>query len=147
MKCRHCGTEIADNALICYRCGNATTEPRIKPPTEGPILGRPRRSRPTIGIVIVILIVLALIAAWALGLLEGLGLRTPGSRLGQASGPRHEARSLQPAYSYRSLSFTPCEISCSVSPVRLSWASFTARSPSDTIPTRRSFSTTGSRRI
>lgn len=24
--------EIADNALICFRCGHATTEPRIKPP-------------------------------------------------------------------------------------------------------------------
>lgn len=26
--------EIADNALICYRCGHATTEPRIKPPAQ-----------------------------------------------------------------------------------------------------------------
>ena len=32
MKCRSCGTEIAANALICYRCGTATTEPRITPP-------------------------------------------------------------------------------------------------------------------
>jgi hypothetical protein len=32
MKCRNCGTEIADKALICYRCGTATTEPRIPPP-------------------------------------------------------------------------------------------------------------------
>ncbi|HTM32805.1 MAG TPA: hypothetical protein VL263_15945 [Vicinamibacterales bacterium] len=32
MKCRVCGTEIAANALICYRCGTATTEPRIPPP-------------------------------------------------------------------------------------------------------------------
>jgi len=137
MKCRQCGTEIADKALICYRCGTATTEPRIKPPTEGPILGRPRRSRPTIGIVILILIVLALLAAWALGLLEGYGLRgTP-----KARGPEPDAR-----IPYRSLSLTPCEISCSTSPIRLSSASFTARSPIETIPTRQSFSTTGSRR-
>ena len=27
MVCRQCGTEIADKALICYRCGTATTEP------------------------------------------------------------------------------------------------------------------------
>ena len=81
MKCRQCGTEIADKALICYRCGTATTEPRIKPPTEGPILGRPRRSRPTIGIVILILIVLALLAAWALGLLELAGNAEIGERL------------------------------------------------------------------
>jgi hypothetical protein len=27
MICRHCGTEIADKALICYRCGNPTADP------------------------------------------------------------------------------------------------------------------------
>src|ERR671913_541757 len=32
MICTNCGTEIADKALICYRCGQATTEPRIKAP-------------------------------------------------------------------------------------------------------------------
>ena len=32
MTCRRCGTEIADNALICYRCGEATVEPKYKPP-------------------------------------------------------------------------------------------------------------------
>jgi hypothetical protein len=32
MKCRNCGTEIADKALICYRCGEATTVPRVQPP-------------------------------------------------------------------------------------------------------------------
>ena len=32
MKCRSCGTEIAANALICYKCGTATEEPKIKPP-------------------------------------------------------------------------------------------------------------------
>lgn len=31
MNCRNCGTEIADKALICYRCGAATTEARFKP--------------------------------------------------------------------------------------------------------------------
>ena len=40
MICRYCQTEIADKALICYRCGNATTEPRIKPPSEGPLFER-----------------------------------------------------------------------------------------------------------
>jgi hypothetical protein len=34
MKCRNCGTEIADKALVCYRCGTATAEPRIPPPPE-----------------------------------------------------------------------------------------------------------------
>ena len=31
MICKHCGTEIADKALICYRCGAAVAEPRLKP--------------------------------------------------------------------------------------------------------------------
>jgi hypothetical protein len=31
MICKHCGTEIADKALVCYRCGHATFEPRVKP--------------------------------------------------------------------------------------------------------------------
>ena len=63
MKCRFCGTEIADKALICNRCGNATTEPRIKPPSEGPILGRPRRKRlPYVAIVIILILVLLI--AW-----------------------------------------------------------------------------------
>ena len=32
MKCRACHAEIAANALICYKCGAATSEPRIPPP-------------------------------------------------------------------------------------------------------------------
>ena len=63
MICKHCGTEIADKALICYRCGNATTEPRVKPPADGPLFDRPRRS-PLPVLLIVILVVLALLAAW-----------------------------------------------------------------------------------
>ena len=27
MLCRNCGTEIADKAIVCYRCGTATTDP------------------------------------------------------------------------------------------------------------------------
>ena len=27
MTCRKCGTEIAAKAIICYKCGAATTEP------------------------------------------------------------------------------------------------------------------------
>ena len=45
MRCSHCGTEIADKALICYRCGHATTEPRVRPPSTGSIFEAPRRSR------------------------------------------------------------------------------------------------------
>jgi len=57
MKCRSCGTEIADNALICYRCGTATEEPKIKPPAA-----RPRRGRSWVSVGI------GLIAAGALAL-------------------------------------------------------------------------------
>jgi len=32
MKCRNCGAEIADNALICYKCGTATTEAKYRAP-------------------------------------------------------------------------------------------------------------------
>jgi hypothetical protein len=63
MLCKHCGTEIADKALICFRCGHATTEPRIKPPADGPIFDRPRRS-PLPMVAVVVLIVLALLLAW-----------------------------------------------------------------------------------
>ena len=42
MHCRHCGTDIADKALICYRCGRATTEPRVTPPEDGSLFDRPR---------------------------------------------------------------------------------------------------------
>jgi len=37
MICRQCGTEIADKALVCYRCGRATSELQVRPgpaPTE-----------------------------------------------------------------------------------------------------------------
>lgn len=123
MICSHCGAEIADKALICYRCGHATTEPRIKPPAEGSLFDRPRRSRMPLVVVLIVIAILAAIAVW---LLRG---RLPGS-----------ASELQPR------SFTPSEMLCSVSPARLSLPSFTAMSPSETMPTSRSPSTTGSRR-
>ncbi len=69
MICAHCGTEIADKALICYRCGNATTAPRVKPPAEGSLFERPRRSRLPL-VVVVILVVLAALAAWFFGVFD-----------------------------------------------------------------------------
>jgi hypothetical protein len=27
MQCRNCGAEIADKAIVCYRCGAGTTDP------------------------------------------------------------------------------------------------------------------------
>jgi hypothetical protein len=54
MKCRNCGAEIADKALICYRCGAATTEAKYKPAQ----LGRRRPAPIVIAIVIVAILVL-----------------------------------------------------------------------------------------
>jgi hypothetical protein len=56
MTCRKCGTEIADKALICYRCGAATTEAAFKPAGSA----RPRPGSRTV--LIVIIVALALIA-------------------------------------------------------------------------------------
>ena len=54
MKCRSCSTDIADNALICYKCGTATAEPRIPPPAA-----RPRRSRISIAALVLLGLALA----------------------------------------------------------------------------------------
>lgn len=41
MLCRSCGTEIADKAIVCYRCGASTTDPVRRPapvrPTRRPL--------------------------------------------------------------------------------------------------------------
>ena len=58
MQCRHCGTEIADKALICYRCGAATTDPVYKPPASS--ARRPRGSLVATVLALVRLVVLAL---------------------------------------------------------------------------------------
>lgn len=40
MQCRSCGTDIADKALICYRCGTATVEAKHKPYETPPASSR-----------------------------------------------------------------------------------------------------------
>ena len=55
MLCRQCGTEIADKAIVCYRCGAATTDPVRQPVPVGP-----KRS-PLLGLVVIgLLLLLAL---------------------------------------------------------------------------------------
>lgn len=61
MLCRNCGTEIADKALICYRCGTATTEAKYKPPTPARV-----RSSSTILIATVVVVLLVLLAYFLL---------------------------------------------------------------------------------
>lgn len=44
MRCRFCDTEIADKALICYRCGKPTTDAKVAAPStprglSGPVAG------------------------------------------------------------------------------------------------------------
>jgi uncharacterized membrane protein len=53
--CRTCGTEIADKALICYRCGTATTEAKFKPVA-------PRRSSSSLIFGVFVIVVLAIVA-------------------------------------------------------------------------------------
>ncbi len=56
MTCRNCGTPIADTALVCYRCGTATSEPRITPPEHRPA---PRRGRWPVTIAMLVIVALA----------------------------------------------------------------------------------------
>ncbi len=87
MICRKCGTEIADKAIVCYRCGQATAEP---PPRSGKAAGRPAGNRLAAVLALVILIVAGLfmgttlsgpvprVLAWGLA---ALGLLLLGWRL------------------------------------------------------------------
>jgi protein-S-isoprenylcysteine O-methyltransferase Ste14 len=53
MKCKSCGTEIADKALICYRCGQATFEPQRQPPAAA--ARRPGSVISTLALIVLVL--------------------------------------------------------------------------------------------
>lgn len=55
MLCKHCGTEIADKAIVCYRCGAATTDP-----VRQPVKIRSRRSPLLSFVAVAVLLLLAL---------------------------------------------------------------------------------------
>ena len=55
MKCRSCGTEIAEKAIVCYRCGAATTDP-----VRQAAAITPRRSPLIPGVLIAVLVIVAL---------------------------------------------------------------------------------------
>src|SRR5438093_13191721 len=56
MQCRNCGAEIADKALICYRCGTATSDAKYKPASV-----RRRRSRAPLAITVLVIAILLLL--------------------------------------------------------------------------------------
>jgi len=60
MICKNCGTEIADKALVCFRCGAATFEAKVKP-------GQPaaRRSRVPAVIALIVMVLAALFMSQA----------------------------------------------------------------------------------
>lgn len=52
MQCRQCGTEIADKAIVCFRCGQGTTDPVRQ---AAPIR---KRGNPLLSFVVVLVLVL-----------------------------------------------------------------------------------------
>ena len=67
MKCRQCGTEIADKALICYRCGASVSEPVHKP---AELKKKPKRPI----VVYVVFAILVLVAIMLMMFRSALGL-------------------------------------------------------------------------
>jgi hypothetical protein len=70
MICRNCGTEIADKAIVCYRCGAGTTDPVRQP---AGIRSRRGRTLPLVALVLLVLLGLYLGQAGATVLPEGRG--------------------------------------------------------------------------
>jgi hypothetical protein len=54
MHCRKCGTEIADKALICYRCGSAVDEPAVATPER-----RESRQSPILAVLALLVLIVA----------------------------------------------------------------------------------------
>jgi uncharacterized membrane protein YvbJ len=67
MQCKNCGAEIADKALICYKCGTATTEARYQP---AKLPDRSSSSSRTLIVTVVIIALLVLLALYF-----GVGMR------------------------------------------------------------------------
>ncbi len=59
MQCRNCGTEIADRALICYKCGAPTADAKYQPPAS-----RPRGARASVLASVLAIILLVLFALY-----------------------------------------------------------------------------------
>lgn len=76
MTCRNCGTEIADKAIVCFRCGTGTTDPIRRPAAV-----RPRRGRVLPLVALVLLVLLGLFLGQA-----GQTVLPPGREYGVAAG-------------------------------------------------------------
>ena len=61
MQCRNCGTEIADKALICYKCGAATTDAKY-----APVPLKAKGGGPNIVWIVILIAILALAALYYL---------------------------------------------------------------------------------
>ena len=59
MQCRNCGTEIADRALICYKCGTATTEAKYQP---APLRRAGASSSRTLLLIVLAIVIAGLVA-------------------------------------------------------------------------------------
>ena len=59
MQCRNCGTEIADKALICYKCGTATTEAQYQP---APLRRAGASSSRTLLLIVLAIVIAGLVA-------------------------------------------------------------------------------------
>ena len=74
MTCRNCGTEIADKAIVCFRCGAGTSDPVRRPAAV-----RSRRGRilPLVALVLLVLLGLFLGQAGQTVLPPGQGYGLP----------------------------------------------------------------------
>jgi uncharacterized membrane protein YvbJ len=70
MQCRNCGTEIAAKALICYRCGTATSEAKYQPYVKP-------KGRSTTSTIVWVVIVIAVLVLLAWFLLHSTGTQAP----------------------------------------------------------------------
>ena len=60
MQCRKCGTTIADKAIICYKCGTATTDAKYQP------FVTPERGRRTPLVYVTVAVIVLVLLAWFL---------------------------------------------------------------------------------
>ena len=67
MNCRSCHAEIAEKALVCYRCGAATTDPKVAPPGAGQPRSALSLGATTLALVVLVAFVLYMQRAGSVG--------------------------------------------------------------------------------